>query len=274
MALLNRLERLFGRFAIENISLYLVIGQVFIFLMALLGRDLTGLIALQAGLVLNGEVWRLFSFVFQPTLLTNGSFGVMLAVFGWYMFYLMGSALEHHWGVFRYNLFLFIGWLLTVAVCFRYPGASGTVIFIGGSVFLAFAYLNPDFELLVFFILPVKIKWLALLMSLRFTYLLVVGDWALRLMVLASLANFFAFFGRDIIRRMKTGKRQMEYKARQAAARDDSREPRHRCHVCGKTDVSDPQLDFRYCSKCAGEECYCPEHLANHEHTTAVPPNR
>jgi len=274
MPLLNRLERALGRFAIENLTLYLVIGQVFVFLMALLGRDLTGLIALQAGLVLKGQVWRLFSFVFEPQSLTNVAFGVTLTVFGWYLFYLMGSALEQFWGAFRYNLFLGLGWLLTVAVCFLFPDAYATAIFIGGGVFLAFAYLNPDFELLLFFILPVKIKWLALLLWLRFSYYFIVGGWSLRLMLLAALANFLLFFGRDIVHGVRAGRRRMEQKARQFAASNDKPEPRHRCHICGKTDLSHPQMDFRYCSKCAGDQCYCSEHLFTHLHVVAEPTDK
>jgi len=271
MPLLNRLERALGRFAIENLALYVVVGQAFVFLMAILGRDLTGLISLQAGLVFQGQVWRVFSFVFEPQSLSSGAFGVTLTVFGWYIFYLMGSALEQFWGVFRFNLFLGIGWLLTVAVCFLFPGDYGTAIFIGGSVFLAFAYLNPDFEMLLFFILPVKIKWLALLLWLRFGYYFIVGGWSLRLMLLASLANFFLFFGADIVRTARSGRRRMQQKARQFAASNEAPEARHRCYICGKTNLSHPQMDFRYCSKCAGDQCYCPEHLATHEHVLTAP---
>ncbi len=256
MGFLNRLERAIGRFAIPNISLYLVMGQVFVFLMALLGRDLSGTMVLQGARVLNGEVWRMFTFVFVPDILTNKALSLVLVVFGWYLFYLMGGALEHHWGVFRYNFFLFIGWLLTVLVTFIFPLALGETIFVAGCVFLAFAYLNPNFELLLFFVLPVKIKWLALLMWLRFGYVFIVGDMADRLMILAALGNFLLFFTGEIIQRMKTGRRRMEYQAKQAAARDND-EPRHRCVVCGKTDRTHPMEEFRYSDD---DRCYCSEH--------------
>lgn len=256
MGFLNRLERTVGRFAIPNISLYLVMGQVFVFLMALLGRDLTGTMVLQGARVLNGEVWRIFTFVFVPDILTNKALSLVLVVFGWYLFYLMGGALEQHWGVFRYNFFLFVGWLLTVLVAFIFPRALAETIFVAGSVFLAFAFLNPNFELLLFFILPVKIKWLALLMWLRFGYVFVVGDMAERLMILAALGNFFLFFTGEIIQRMKSGRRRMEYQAKQAASREND-EPRHRCVVCGKNDISHPMEEFRYGDD---DQCYCSEH--------------
>lgn len=257
MGFLNRLERAFGRLAIPNISLYLVMGQVFVFLMALLGRDLTESMVLQGARVLNnGEVWRLFTFVFVPDILTNRALSLVLVVFGWYMFYLMGGALENYWGVFRYNFFLFAGWLLTVLVSFIFPRALAETTFIAGCVFLAFAFLNPNFELLLFFILPVKIKWLALLMWLGFVFFFIKGNMAERFMILAAVGNFFLFFTGEIIQRMKSGRRRMEHQARQAAARDND-EPRHRCVVCGKTDRTHPMEDFRYSDD---DKCYCSEH--------------
>ena len=270
MGSLNRLERALGRYAIPNISLYLVIGQVFVFLLALLGRNLGELLVLQGARVLQGEGWRLFTFVFVPSILTNKAWGLVMTVFGWYLFYLMGGALEQFWGVFRYNCFLFVGWLLTVVVALLFPTALAETVFIAGCVFLAFAYLNPEFELLLFFILPVKIKWLALLMWLRFGYLFAVGDRAERLMILAAIANFLLFFTGDIIQRLKSGKRRMAHQSLQAAARDNE-EPRHRCHACGKTDRTHPLEDFRYCSQCANEACYCAEHIRSHVHIVAPP---
>ena len=267
MALLNRLERLFGRLAIPHISLYLVFGQVLFWGMAFLGFFDLERIALLPQAVRGGEVWRLFTFLFLPP----NAHPVFIA-FAWYMFWMMGGALEDYWGVFRYNLFLFTGWALTVAVALLFPANYATNLFLAGSVFLAFAFLNPDFEILLFFILPVKIKWLALIQWVLYGYALIAGPWPVRFAVLASISNFLVFFSNEIIQRMKTGRRQMEYKARQAAARDNEREPRHRCRVCGKTDLSHPQMDFRYCSKCAGEECYCTEHIRNHEHTVTASP--
>ncbi len=265
MALFNRLERIFGRFAIPHISLYLVFGQVLFWSVAFLGYFDLERIALLPLAVRGGEVWRLVTFLLLPP----NAHPVFIA-FAWYMFWLMGSALEDYWGAFHYNLFLFLGWALTVAVALLFPANYATNLFLAGSVFLAFAFLNPDFEILIFFILPVKIKWLALIQWVLYGYALLAGSWPVRLAVLASISNFLIFFGGEIVQRMRTGRRQMEFKVRQAAARDNEREPRHRCCLCGKTDLTDPQMDFRYCSKCAGDECYCSEHIFNHAHSTAA----
>jgi hypothetical protein len=274
MSLLNRLERHLGRFAIENLSLYLVLGQVLVLGLVLLAHFDVERLALLPLAVRAGEAWRLVTFLFVPEVLSLTLTGALFQAFGWYMFYLMGSALEHYWGDFRYNAYIFIGWALTVAVAFVFPQAYATNLFLAGSVFLAFAYLNPDFELLIFLILPVKIKWIALLQWIWYGYLFLVGNWPVRALVLASIGNFLLFFGRDIVQSMGGGRRRMAQQARLFAARDDDREPRHRCHVCGKTDLSHPRMDFRYCSKCAGEECYCAEHINNHVHTTVAAETR
>jgi hypothetical protein len=149
-----------------------------------------------------------------------------------------------------------LGWTLTVGVAFLHPEIPAVNVFLAGSVFLAFAFLNPDFELLIFFILPVKIKWLALIQWVFYGFALIFGSWPVRLAAFAAIGNFLVFFARDIVQRVRTGRRRMEHNARQAAARN-SDEPRHRCVVCGKTDRTHPLEDFRYADD---DQCYCSEH--------------
>lgn len=252
MAFLQRLERIFGRFAIPNLSLYLVFGQVFFWSVSFLGFFDLERIALLPAAVMHGEVWRLVTYLFLPP----NAHPVFIA-FAWYIFWMMGTALESHWGVFRYNLFLFTGWALTAAVAFLFPFNYATNVFLAGSVFLAFAFLNPNFELMLFFILPVKIKWFALLQGVMYAYTMITGSWPVRLTVLASLGNFLLFFAGEIVDRLRTGRRRMEHQARVTAARSTEREPRHRCVVCGKTDLTHPNEDFRYGDD---DQCTCSEH--------------
>lgn len=259
MDLLNGLERRFGRFALGNLSLYLVVGQVLVFTFALFGRpDVVGQVALQPAAVLEGEVWRLVTFLFVPPVGPGplSLTGAVFLAFGWYMFWMMGGALEGYWGAFRYNLFLGLGWLLTVAAAFVFPGSWATNAFLAGTVFLAFAHLNPDFELLLFFILPLKIKWLALVAWIGYGISFAVGDAPARLAVLASVGNFLVFFGGDLFGRARAARRRSAHQARAAAA-EASDEPRHRCVVCGKTERSHPQEDFRYGDD---DRCYCSAH--------------
>lgn len=269
MSFLNRLERMFGRFAVPNITLWIVIGQVFVLLARML-HVLDGNLLWYAPVALKlGQWWRPITFVF---LVDPGSFfgstlvGYVFLVFGWQIFYLMGSALEGFWGPFRYNLFLLSGWLLTVGLAFFTPSFAVDNIYFLLSVPLAFAFLNPDFEILVMFVLPVKIKWLAMLTWAWYAVGLVRGPMALRLQIAAAIVTFLLFFGADLL----GAKRRVRHtRARRAERARKEEEPRHVCFVCGKTDLTHPELDFRYCSKCAGDQCYCPEHIHNHEHVVA-----
>lgn len=271
MSLLDKLDRKLGRFAIPNVTLYLIIGQVFVFLSALLGLlDLRQFVLVPA-LVKGGEPWRLLTFLFYPPPVNPRSMlSLAFLPFAWWIFYLMGTALEHYWGALRYNLFLLTGVVLTIAAAFLSPLSPVTNTFIAGSVFLAFAWLNPDFELALFFILPVKIKWLALVTWLLYGYGLVTGTWSTRWQILASVGNFLLFFGREIVDTMRYRRRTRAVEVRRRTEEKTGPQPRHRCHVCGKTDLSNPEMDFRYCSKCAGDQCYCPEHIFNHEHVLTV----
>jgi len=257
MSWIDKLDRKFRRYAIENVTVYLILGQVMFYIFDLMGRFIVDRVVLIPVRVLSGEWWRIITFLFIPPKLNP-----IFAFFAWYLFYLMGSALEGHWGAFRYNFFLLIGYVITVAVAFLFPYSVATNIFIGGSVFLAFAYLYPDFQLYIFFILPVKIKWLALLTWLGYAYEVLSGSWSTRLLVLASISNFFLFFGRDIFWAMKTGNRKMAFQAKQYTTK---KEPFHKCAVCGVTDISHPQMEFRYCSDCNGLG-YCKDHIFNHKH--------
>lgn len=259
MNLLDKLERKIGRYAVHNVTIYLIAGQTIFYVMFMTGRLDRTTTVLAAVLLRQGEWWRLGTFLFDPPL-SNPLF----AFFAWYLFYLMGSALEEQWGAFRYNVFLLVGCVMSVGVAFLVPQAAVSNVFIGGSVFLAFAFLYPDFTLNIFFVLPVRIKWLALLTWLGYGFQLLFGSWSTRLLVLASTCNFLLFFGRDLAWTLKSGGRRMAWQSRQPSRRESG--PVHRCTVCGITDKSHPQMDFRYCPDCAGQRGYCQDHIRAHEH--------
>jgi hypothetical protein len=261
MRLIARLEQKFQRFAVPNVTLLLIVGQVVTF--GLSHRDplLMERIGLVPAKVLDGEVYRLATFLFMPP---GGM--IIWALFFWYLFYLMGTALELFWGTFRYNLFLAIGYVATVAAAFATPNDIAGNWFLQGSVFLAFAWLNPRFTLNIFFVLPVQIRWLAMLTWIGFGFTFIFGTWSARMSVAASVLNFFVFFGKDVLYRAQSGQRQMAQQAKRFAERPP--EYYHQCAVCGITDTSDPEMDFRYCSKCSGDLAYCSEHLQSHDHIT------
>lgn len=272
MSLLNKLERRFGGLAVPHVTVALIVGQLLTYLWIMsrmqepqVMHTLLGRIEFIPDKVLEGEIWRLATFLILPPLSNP-----VCAFFFWYLFYLMGTALEGFWGVFRYNVYLLIAYVATVAAAFLVPEEAAYNGFLYTSVFLAFAFLNPDFEMYIFFLLPIRIKWLALITWIILFFTIVFGDWMARVLAIASVANFFLFFGKDIVEQVKTGRRRM---ARQAATFAAPRAPAyfHQCRTCGRTEKSDPTFEFRYCSKCAGNCCYCQEHLKTHDHVTEVP---
>lgn len=264
MSLLDKIERRLTPFAVPHPTLCLVIGQTFVALTAVLGLIDSTRLALVPALVLEGEIWRLFTFIFIPP-----PAGPLFIAFALYLLYLFGTALEHHWGLVRYNLFLFVGYTLTVIAGFIVPDVVATNIFINGSIFLAFAHLNPSFIMMLFFILPVQIRWLAAFTWLLYAVTFFTGGASARLTILAATGNFLLFFGRDMIQNLRTGRRRIIHQAKATAARRETAvTPRHTCVACGKNSTTHPDLDFRYCSKCAGDQCYCPDHIRDHEHVT------
>ncbi len=265
MGLLDHLERRLRRFAMPNLTGYLAGFQAALWLLAFAmpprggqGEIFEGFLLIPAN-VMQGEIWRLATFVFLPP-------GHSIwAIFGIYMFWLMGNALEGQWGAVRYNLYLLIAVLATIAVAFLLPnGGAATNAFINSSVFLAFAYLFPNFTIYIYWILPVKMKWIALLTWIWYAFELAEGDWPRRAYVLISVCNFLLFFGGDIFQRMRSGKRRMETTFRKVVIGD---KPFHTCAICGMTERDEPSEDFRICSKCdIGTFEYCSQHLRNHEH--------
>lgn len=271
MTLLSKLNSRFGRYGVPNVTLLFIFGQVLLFVVAQInpnqnGVDILDRIGMFPDKVIAGEYWRLVTFMFAPPT-TN----VIFAFFFWYMFYLMGTTLEVNWGAFRYNVFIAVGYIASVACAFGVYFALGPAeavfpasnVFLYGTIFLAFARLYPDFTMYIFFVLPVKIRWLALLQWIGYAFGFLGGPWMAKAMIFASVFNYLLFFGRDIWLGMKHGHRRMRQQAR---AIQSPQRLVHTCRICGATSESAPQLKFRYCSKCDGDSCYCTEHLANHEH--------
>ena len=263
MNFLKTIERKLGRLAIPNLTMYLVGGQGTVLLLGMAAPGFLMSILLLPDAVLSGQWWRLLTFIFTPP---GGN--PIFAIFALYMLYFMGNALEAHWGTFRYNLYVLIGFVVTIAAAFVFPHSVATNTYITGSVFLAFAQLFPEFQILIFFILPVRIKWLALLTWVFYFYEFLVGDWAGRLLIMASVANFFAFFGKDIFYRMRYGHQKMKTQATAIVKRSKAN---HTCTSCGLTEKTHPTMDFRYCTKCDPPVEYCEEHLRSHEHIGAKP---
>lgn len=263
--MLRRLETALGRLAIPHLAIYLIAGQV-IFYVALIGRpELIDQMVFVPGQAVSGKWWLFLTFLFIPPTTATTAMSVVFLIFGLYLFWIMGTALENHWGTPRFNLFMLVGYVATIAASFIDPAGMATNGYLLGSVFLAFAYLYPDFTIMLFFILPVKIKWLALASWVLYAVMFFSGGWQTRLVILAAASNFLLFLSGDVLRSVRGGARRMRVKA-QAIQRED--EAFHRCKACGATEKSRPDLEFRYCDQCKGTPCYCLEHLRSHQHTT------
>lgn len=273
MKWLDRLDRRYGRHAVPNLTLWLLAGQAMVFLAQYVGpkarfgggaMEIAASLALDPQKVYAGEWWRLFTFPFLAPL---GEWP-LFAIFYFLIFFYLGSTLEAAWGAFRYNAYLGIGYVATVAVAFLAdaisPGAGAVVgDYIYWSLFLAFARLRPDFEILLFFVLPVKMRYLAWFVWAGYALQVLLGPWNVKMMAVAAVANYFAFFGFDLVGQAKQVRRRRQQKAKAVNATE---KVAHECRVCGLTSAMAPRAAFRYCSKCAGQQCYCPDHLKDHEH--------
>ena len=272
-------------FGIPNLMKYVVAGNIIMFLLLrLTNYGIFSYLGFNWGAVLQGQVWRLLSFVFVPD--TSGIFSLMLSL---YFSYFIGNLLERQWGTTKFSLYYLFGVVLTILVGIigYYAFGHGTTIYstyyINMSMFLAFASLYPDAQVLLFFIIPLKVKWLALIDVALFAVdvlgALLRLDFVSALLPIIALANFLVFFWNDMARafgfqrqkvRHQHSAQTIQFKAaaKQQRQKEAQQGYRHKCAVCGRTDTAYPDLQFRYCSRCAGYHCFCEDHIFNHEHFT------
>ena len=263
---LDKLEKKIGKYCIKNLMLYITTlnGTVFVLSYLLPELNLVGRMMLIPSLVMQGEVWRLVTFLFVPMDLNP-----LWIVFTLYFYYMIGSSLEHEWGPFRFNLYYLIGVLGTIGGAFL--GGAGTSAYLNFSLIFAFAYLFPNYQMMLFFFFPLKIKYLAIFYAGTLVFTFGLSPLVGLVTILGSAVNFILFFWKDIYYRLKFNRRaymnRQEFKAKIPKIR-----VLHRGTICGKTDVEDRHMDFRYCVDCDGDYEYCADHLYNHEHIKAESP--
>ncbi len=274
--LMNRIDRFcytHPRFGIPRLMLYIVLANVAGWL--ILQMDTTGLawssLCFDAKAILHGQVWRVVTFLF-----VSDFSGLLWFAIAMYFYYWIGSELERQWGAGKFTIYYLSGWLLTVVFGLLVGGgAEITGDFLNLSMFFAFATLWPETQVLLFFVIPVKVKWLAWVDAAYFVYILFAAVWPLKLLPVVAVLNYLVFCGDwlfDFFRpeRIRQRKKTVDFH-REAARirREQAAKPyRHRCEVCGRTDADHPELEFRYCSRCAGYHCYCSDHISNHTHIT------
>ena len=272
------------RFGIPNLMRVIVIGNVAVYILMLLTQnsDASALSFLTFNLngLLHGEVWRIVTFIFYPS--AGSPFWLLISL---YFYYWIGSTLERQWGTAKFNLYYISGTLLTVLGAILASLISGnpylTVAgtgYVNLSMFFAFAFLVPDTTVLFMFIIPVKMKWLAYLDGALFAFDIIRGigahNWADVVLPVVALLNFAVFIWPEVhyLRQRaqyQTSRKTVQFKQAQQRAQQAQQAPyHHKCAVCGRTDTDYPELQFRYCSKCAGYHCFCQDHIFNHVHFT------
>lgn len=289
MRLVERFAYKHPRFGIPHLIRYLVGGNVLVWILCVLLRNTTLLNYLVFSFdgICRGQIWRLVTFLFVPVV--GNPF---LALLSFYFYYWMGNLLEQYWGTVQFNLYILIGWFFTALFgvlmgvfgrgIYSYTTAlamSGHYIYL--SMFFAVATLFPNMEVLLFMILPVKMKWLALVDLGLFVYDMVNGAFIFPVNMLPAVAmlNYLVFFAAELWnqRPRKPSDTVVNFRRETARIRREEERTRreqkdqlyhHKCSVCGRTDVSNPELEFRYCSRCAGYHCFCQEHINNHIHFT------
>ena len=294
----SNFERKFGKYAVANLPLYLIIGYAIGYLIYYVYPNLYSLITFNPYYILKGQVWRIVTWIVtMPEQL--GIFTIIML----FLYYSLGKSLVRTWGDYRFNVYILLGVLFTVvgsmllyvALCLidgtsvfeaanlgKIVGSRVSTYYINMSIFLAFAATYPDMQLLLYFIIPVKVKWFGYIygafilfdMVSAFRYSIPEGV-VTSVLILSSLLNFVIYFfttrkritgaGPTIKQKVKKTKYKQSVEQAQKQSFYDGG-ARHKCYVCGRTELDNPNLTFRFCSKCSGSKEYCEDHLFTHQH--------
>ena len=268
---------------IPNLMLYLCVGTALVYFIS----DMTGNYVLydwlvfDRDLILQGQVWRLFSYA-----ITTYNGNILSQLLYLVCYYSLGRAMENVWGTLKFNFFYLTGILMMDVYCLIF-GCQADVYYLNQSLFLSYATLYPDSSFLLFFIIPVKAWVFALFDLLIVVFGLIAYPFPYNLFSVISLANYFLFFGKDVLNVLPiswrvNARRLFRKKSKTTAGPKVVPFPNagsyeastakvkapytHKCVICGRTDLSDPDLEFRYCSRCNGYHCYCQDHISNHTH--------
>ena len=311
---LNNLERKTGKWAIPNLTMLMIGCYVIGYILQMISPQVFSYMTLEPAYIMRGQLWRIVTWILIPPYQMSGDFiGGIFTVIMLFFYMSIGTSLERTWGIFRYNVYIFGGMLLTFIACFLsyfiFSAIAGQPVLIGEffstyylvmSMFLAFSATFPEARVYLYFIIPIKVKWLGILYFVMMLYdcgsyfrFVLQGNLYYLVPIIAfvaSLLNFFIFFfstrdfnhysPKEIKRRRDFQKSMAENRARFAenvrnvraqqsadsASRSSGKTARHRCVICGRTELTDPELEFRFCTKCEGNHEYCMEHLYTHKH--------
>lgn len=256
--------------------LYLCLGSALVYLISIITNSVVLYQALvfDRSLILRGQVWRLISYP-----LTYNGGNIFYTLIGLVCYYSLGRAMENIWGTLKFNLFYLSGVVMMDIYCMIFGGFA-SVTYLNLSMLLGYATLYPQAQFLLFFIIPIR-AWVLALVDLVIVLVgVLANDFPSNLFSVISLANYFLFFGKDVLNLLPMSWR-VKLKRKTSSRPSPSAQPKvipfrqeaaqkpnylHRCTICGRTDVTNPELEFRYCSRCNGYYCYCQDHINNHTH--------
>lgn len=282
---MSKFERKYGKYAIRNLSLMLILCYACGYFIQLVNADFLQYLTLDPYKILHGQIWRVVTWIISPP--SGGNLFFVLITL--YFYYSLGTTLERTWGDYRYNVYILSGMLFTVLGSFLFMGYSylfmGDVMqfygteyyfqiianyfstyYVNMSIFLAFAATFPEVQVLLMFIIPVKVKVLGIIYAVMLVYEFITYPVYLKFVIAASLMNFIVFFitSRGHVHLSpKQAKRRMEFRHE---TKKTTGVTKHKCAICGRTEQDSPDLEFRFCSKCNGNYEYCQNHLFTHEH--------
>ena len=288
MKFIDKLERKYGRYGIENLTMYIIISYVLGYALMYINPGALSMLSLNVTKILQGQVWRLITWIVYPPSTSSPLWFVIAILF---FYYPISASLEHTWGKFKFTLYILSGMILTVIAAFILHFVMGGVLdglggiifstyYISLSIFLAYSLTYPDMTVLLMFVIPIKMKWMSIVYAAIVIYdvarYFMNGAWFMALPIIASLLNFVIFFlgTRDFnrynpkeIHRKNEFKRAVNGGSKTVPFPGNSNAvTKHKCAVCGRTEKDDPNLEFRFCSKCNGNYEYCQDHLYTHIH--------
>ena len=282
---MSNFEKKFGKYAIKNLSLTLIMCYAAGYLIEMVLPGLFYFLTLNPYAIIHGQVWRLVTWILIPPDSSNLFFVLLML----YFYYSLGTSLERTWGTYRYNVYIFSGMLFTIIGSFLMMGycylvrpadmvAYGPSVFFSAvsplfstyyvnmSIFLAFAATFPEVQVLLMFIIPIQVKVLGIIYGVMLIANFIQGSAYSRFAMAASLFNFVVFWipsKNHIPMSPKQVKRRQEYRRE---VKRNTGVTKHKCAICGRTELDSPDLEFRFCSKCNGNYEYCQEHLFTHQH--------
>ena len=264
MSLLDRLESRYGRFAIPGLIRYVVALNVLVYILAKLNPAFLFALVLWPPGILHGEVWRLVTYILIPQF---GSFilpeYISAAMYMWFLWW-VGSGLEHALGSFRFNVYYFTGMIgITLAsfmeaYIFGEVGGSFAAALLNTSLLFAFAHFYPDEMIFIMYVIPAKVKWMAWIAAAGMLYYALHSGLSYLVSLAVALANYLLFFGPEIYRNARTRQQVSERRRKFEEAKASGDETLHKCATCHRTEITNPELDFRVARD--GQE-YCTEHL-------------